>query len=119
MDYKTTQHPQKRASEAARIREKHPGHIPVIVERATSADADIPHVSKRKYLIDKDATFGMLVASVRKRLRVPRDKALFWFVAGKALVPTSALMSDVDNRYGNEDGLLYVTYTGESTFGFV
>lgn len=117
MSYKTLHGAPARAAEAARIRSKHPGHVPVIVERAATAHADIPDVAKRKYLISRDATFGELMAAVRVRLSVPRDKALFWFVAGSTLVPTSSVMADIDRRFAGEDGLLYVTYTGESTFG--
>lgn len=117
MDYKTLHRAPARAAEAARIRAKHPGHIPVIVKRAEMADADIPDVTKRKYLVDRDATFGELMAAVRARLSVPRDKALFWFVGESTLVPTSSVMGDIDRRFADKDGLLYVTYTGESAFG--
>jgi GABA(A) receptor-associated protein len=38
-------------------------------------------------------------------------------VNNKTLPPTAALMSQVYKEHKDEDGFLYVTYSGESTFG--
>lgn len=108
-------HPfEKRSSEAARIRDKYPDRIPVICEK--DARSDIPRVDKRKYLIPMDLTVGQFVYVIRKRLSIPAEKAIFIFVHN-TLPPTAALMSTVYQEHKDEDGFMYMMYSGENTFG--
>lgn len=104
----------KRREEAVRIRAKFPGKIPVIVEKAKGAD--IVDIDKSKFLVPGDLTVGQFVFVIRKRLILPPDKALFVFV-GSTLPPTGAMLKEVADVYCDRDGFLYVTYSGESTFG--
>lgn len=104
----------KRAAEARRIREKFPGRVPVIVERA--AKSDIPQIDKQKFLVPGDLTMGQFVYVIRKRLALPAEKALFVFV-GNTLPTTGSLMREIFGQYADPDGFLYVQYSGESTFG--
>ena len=90
--------------------------MPVIVERARNK-TDVPDIDKAKFLVPSDLTVGQFVYVIRKRLSLSADKALFVFV-GAALPPTSQLMREVYAQHADrEDGLLYVRYSGESTFG--
>ena len=70
---------------------------------------------------------------VRKRLRLPPEKAIFIFVNGvlpstggvphlpvschTELPAAAALMSQMYTDYKDPDGFLYVTYSGENVFG--
>ncbi|KAJ8633716.1 hypothetical protein MRB53_027052 [Persea americana] len=105
----------KRRAEAARIREKYPDRIPVIVEKAERSD--IPNIDKKKYLVPSDLTVGQFVYVIRKRIQLSAEKAIFIFV-DNVLPPTGALMSTIYDEKKDEDGFLYVTYSGENTFGF-
>ncbi len=49
-------------------------------------------------------------------LQVSPEKAIFMFVRN-VLPPTAALMADVYADHKDEDGFLYITYSGENTFG--
>jgi len=53
---------------------------------------------------------------IRKRIKLAPEKALFIFVNNTA-PSTSQLMSTVFEEARDEDGFLYVKYSGESTFG--
>jgi len=109
------QHPaDKRKAEAQRIRAKYPDRIPVIAEKA--ADSDIPDIDKKKYLVPADLSVGQFVYVIRKRIKLKAEKAIFIFV-NNSLPPTAALMSQIYKEHKDEDGFLYVTYSGESTFG--
>ncbi|GJN01714.1 hypothetical protein PR202_ga18997 [Eleusine coracana subsp. coracana] len=109
------EHPlDKRQNEASRIREKYPDRIPVIVEKATRSD--IPDIDKKKYLVPADLTVGQFVYVVRKRIKLSAEKAIFIFVKD-TLPPTAALMSAIYEEHKDEDGFLYMTYSGENTFG--
>ncbi|KAG0472623.1 hypothetical protein HPP92_014480 [Vanilla planifolia] len=105
---------EKRRSEALRIREKYPDRIPVIVEKAERSD--IPNVDKKKYLVPADLTVGQFVYVIRKRIKLSAEKAIFIFIDG-VLPPTGAVMSTIYEEKKDEDGFLYVTYSGENTFG--
>ncbi|TYG41598.1 hypothetical protein ES288_D12G188500v1 [Gossypium darwinii] len=109
------EHPlERRQAEAARIREKYPDRIPVIVERADKSD--VPDIDKKKYLVPADLTVGQFVYVVRKRIKLGPEKAIFIFVKN-ILPPTAAMMSAIYDENHDEDGFLYMTYSGENTFG--
>ncbi|XP_038876334.1 autophagy-related protein 8f isoform X2 [Benincasa hispida] len=76
---------EKRKAEAARIREKYPDRIPVIVEKAERSD--IPSIDKKKYLVPADLTVGQFVYVIRKRIKLSPEKAIFIFV-DNVLPPT-------------------------------
>ncbi|KAI8474820.1 MAG: autophagy protein Atg8 ubiquitin like-domain-containing protein [Monoraphidium minutum] len=105
---------EKRQAEAARIRDKYPDRIPVIVEKAEKSD--IPDIDKKKFLVPADLTVGQFVYVIRKRIKLSPEKAIFVFVKN-VLPPTAALMSSVYEDHKDEDGFLYITYSGENTFG--
>jgi len=109
------EHPlEKRQAEALRIREKYPDRIPVIVEKA--GRSDIPDIDKKKYLVPGDLTAGQFVYVIRKRIKLSPEKAIFIFV-NNILPPTAALMSSIYEEHKDEDGFLYIVYSGENTFG--
>ncbi|CAL5432662.1 unnamed protein product [Camellia sinensis] len=105
---------EKRRAEAGRIREKYPDRIPVIVEKAERSD--IPNIDKKKYLVPADLTVGQFVYVIRKRIKLSAEKAIFIFV-DNVLPPTGSIMSSIYDEKKDEDGFLYITYSGENTFG--
>ncbi|KAI3419250.1 uncharacterized protein J3R85_013240 [Psidium guajava] len=114
-DFKLQRPFEMRRAEASRIREKYPDRIPVIVERADRSN--ISHIDKRKFLVPADITAGQLVYVVRKRIKLSPEKALFIFVKN-TLPPTASLMAAIYEEFKDEDGFLYLTYSGENSFGF-
>ena len=54
---------------------------------------------------------------IRKRIKLSPEKSIFLFVNDTNLVPTAALLSQVYDEHKDDDGFLYITYNGESTFG--
>ncbi|KAF8831534.1 hypothetical protein HHX47_DHR1000755 [Lentinula edodes] len=106
--------PEKRKAEAERIRQKYPDRIPVICEKADRTD--IPTIDKKKYLVPSDLTVGQFVYVIRKRIKLAPEKAIFIFV-DEVLPPTAALMSAIYEEHKDEDNFLYVSYSGENTFG--
>ncbi|ODV61851.1 ubiquitin-like protein ATG8 [Ascoidea rubescens DSM 1968] len=109
------EHPfEKRKAEAMRIRQKFSDRIPVICEKVEKSD--IQEIDKRKYLVPSDLTVGQFVYVIRKRIKLPAEKAIFIFV-NDILPPTAALMSTIYDEHKDDDGFLYVLYSGENTFG--
>lgn len=105
---------EKRKVEAMRILKKFPDRIPVICEKVEKSD--IQEIDKRKYLVPSDLTVGQFVYVIRKRIQLPPEKAIFIFIKD-ILPPTAALMSSIYEEHKDEDGFLYVLYSGENTFG--
>jgi GABA(A) receptor-associated protein len=105
---------EKRKAESCRILSKYPDRIPIICEQNKSSDIEL--IDKNKYLVPSDLTLGQFMYVIRKRIKISSEKSLFLFVNGK-IPPTSQLMSIIYNEHKDDDGFLYITYSGENTFG--
>ena len=109
-----------RRNECSRIRQKYPDRIPIICEKsATCNDTTIASITKCRYLVPNDLSAGQFMYVIRKRMKLSSDKAIFLFVGDKgSMAPSSKLLSDLYLQYKDaEDSFLYITYSGESTFG--
>jgi GABA(A) receptor-associated protein len=69
-----------------------------------------------RYLVPADRTVGQFVYVIRKRIKLSPEKAIFVFV-NNVLPPTAALMSSIYEEHKEDDGFLYIAYSGENTFG--
>ena len=106
----------KRKNESANIMLKYPDRVPVICEKALNSNDNVPLIDKTKYLVPSDLTFGQMIFVIRKRLKLNPEVAIFLFVNNQ-LPPSCLLMSEVYNKYKENDGFLYIIYSGENTFG--
>ena len=104
---------EERKIESDKLKTKFPDRLPVLIKRGSDS---VQEIDKKKFLVPIDITVGQFIYIIRKRINLPPEKAIFVFVKN-ALPPTSALMSAIYQKYKNEDGFLYVTYSGENTFG--
>ena len=119
-DFKKKFDYQSRRSESSRIIAKYPDRIPVIVQRSIVKSSELlPDIDKHKYLVPSDLTVGQFVYVIRKRITLGAEKAMYIFCGdrGSVLPPSSSLMSNIYERHKDEDGFLYIMYTGENTFG--
>ena len=107
---------QKRLDESTRIREKYPERIPIICEKWGNDD-DVPDIDRKKYLVPNDLSIANFMYVIRKRLKLSSDKGIYLFVDDKVMPTTSAQLSEYYDRYKDADGFLYISYSGESTFG--
>ncbi|KAH9586681.1 Autophagy protein Atg8 ubiquitin-like [Trypanosoma melophagium] len=88
--------------------------LPVVCEKVN--DSDIGDLDKGKFLVPSDLTVGQFAMVLRKRVQLSAEEAIFLFVGG-AVPPVTAQMSDLYAKYKDEDGFLYIKYSGEATFG--
>ena len=112
--FKKKHNTEKRKEESTRIREKYPDRIPVIVEKSCSF---LPDLDKTKYLVPMNLTVGQFVLVVRKRLTLDPSVGIFLFFNNNIMANCSKLISDCYHEYKDEDGFLYIKYSGENTFG--
>ncbi|XP_028289916.1 gamma-aminobutyric acid receptor-associated protein-like 2 [Gouania willdenowi] len=104
-----------RCAEAVKICSKYPDRVPVIIEKVPGSQ--IVDIDKRKYLVPSDITVGQLMCIIRKRIRLPSEKSIFLFVS-RTVPQSSMTMGQLYDREKDEDGFLYVEYSGENTFGY-
>lgn len=104
----------KRQSDSARMREKFPERVPIILDAKSSSN--VPVIDKSKFLVPKDLTVGQFAYVIRRRISLSPDQAMFLFVRN-TLPVSSMTIGNLDADYRDEDGFLYVSYSGENTFG--
>ena len=104
---------EKRVSESTKVLTKYPDRIPIIVE---CIDDKLPKIDKNKFLVPKDLNIGQFQYVVRKRINLNQELALFFFI-NEILPSTHQILSSVYEEYKDKDGFLYISYSGENTFG--
>ncbi len=73
-------------------------------------------IDKKKYLVPADLTCGQFLYVIRKRLKLPAEKAIFLFVDGK-IPATTAMLNAIYEENQDRDGFLYMSYSDENVFG--
>mmetsp|Transcript_36945 Transcript_36945/g.42459 ORF Transcript_36945/g.42459 Transcript_36945/m.42459 type:complete len:118 (-) Transcript_36945:52-405(-) len=112
-----TKHPsfEKRKHECDRIRARYEDRIPVICEK--SPTSKLPDLDKDKFLVPNDLCAYQFNFIIRKRINLPENDSLYFFVNGKYLLKADTLMAKVYEERKDADGFLYITYTEETTLG--
>lgn len=95
---------------------KYPDRIPVIIDRANER---VGILDKNKYLIPKELPLASFHKIIRKRITLSPEEALFIFIEGANIVACATdSIADMWTKYRNaDDGLLYLIYGKEETFG--
>ena len=116
LSYKKQRTFQDRKRESENILKKYPDRIPIICEKASSATSNIEQMKKCKFLVPHDLTMGQFMYIIRRRIQISSETGLFLFI-NNTLPPTHQILIDIYNKHKSEDGFLYITYSGEQTFG--
>jgi GABA(A) receptor-associated protein len=104
---------EKRKKESARILEKYPDRIPIIIEVNPSQKIDL---DKKKFLCPSDISLGQLLCIIRKRIKLTDEQALFIFI-NETLPAMPTLLGHFYKEFKDEDGFLYAVISKENTFG--
>lgn len=104
----------KRKEESDNIIEKYPDRIPIIVQKHSTTE--LPEIDKCKYLVPKNMSITQFSFIIRKRIKLDSSQAIFITINNK-LVGSGKTISELYNDEKDEDGFLYMIYTGENTFG--
>uniref|UniRef100_A0A4X2LVP9 Gamma-aminobutyric acid receptor-associated protein-like 2 n=1 Tax=Vombatus ursinus TaxID=29139 RepID=A0A4X2LVP9_VOMUR len=106
---------QHKCVESAKIRAKHSYRVPVIVEKISGSQ--IVDTDKLKYLVPPDITAAQFMWIISKWIQLPSEEAIFLFV-DKTVPQSSLTMGQLYEKEKDEDGFLFVAYSGENTSGF-
>lgn len=104
-----------RQKESEKIKNKYPNKIPVIAEKGKNSS--ISGAQRHKFLVQEDMTLSQFMVVLRKRVKLKSEDALFIYLEGNTLAPTSATMASLSKDHGDKDGFLYIIYCSENTFG--
>ena len=117
MSYKTKKSFEERQNESKEMLNKYPERIPIIIEKLiNNNDTIIPDIDKNKQLGPRDLTIEQLIYVIRRRLKLTAEKAIFVFCSTNLLRADEQIHMAYD-KYKDKDGFLYISYSGESTFG--
>jgi GABA(A) receptor-associated protein len=113
-----------RKGEAERVISKYPERIPIICEKA-KGNVTLGDVDKIKYLVPSDMTIGQFLYVIRKKLKLPAEKAIFLCTGSGIMCSTTKKVSEVYDEYKCEreinkkefDGFLKIIYDDENVFG--
>ena len=107
---------EKRSNEAYKIMFKYPNRFPIICEKWGN-DPDMPEIDRKKYLVPNDLGVNQFIYIIRSRMKLPPEKSLYIFVNGTVMPHTGGCISEYYHKYKDDDGFLYISYSGENTFG--
>lgn len=107
--------------------EQHSEKRPLVVDRHASANPlTLPAPRNVKFLVPEALTVAAFLRVLRRQLGEGDDddddallphQALYLYTDGGALCMCSSTISNVYERYRNQDGFLYLSYMSENTFG--
>jgi GABA(A) receptor-associated protein len=72
---------------------RYPGRCPIIMQPMNVKGPKIPQISKCKYLVPRDITFGKFIYEIRKYIELKPQEALFVFVGDNSIVASTATVS--------------------------
>lgn len=104
-----------RKAESEKIINKYDNRIPIIVERENTCKI-LPEINKNKYLVPNDLTVQQFHHVIRRRLELSSNNAIYLFCDNVMPINSSTLES-VYKIHRDNDGFLYIFYSGENTFG--
>lgn len=117
--YKSTTPLQTRITKSKYAFKNYNDRYPVVIQKHYK-DKNLPDIDHIKFLVPENLDYNSLLMIIRKRLvrKLPPDIALFLLTEKGGLVTGTEKISQVySDHYDKEDGLLYLFYCSENTFG--
>lgn len=74
-------------------------------------------LSKHKYIVHSDMSFGQFAELIRSRVKLSRAEAVYYLTSKNTSVTFSRLLSEIENEFSSEDGIVYFNLRKEAAFG--
>jgi len=107
---------EQRQTESTKIMEKYTDRVCIYIEKS-NCEEEVPSLDKNKYLVPNYLSIAQFIYVIRNRIRLPKEKALFFYTKNQYLLSGNARMIELYDKYRDADGFFYITYTGENCFG--
>jgi GABA(A) receptor-associated protein len=95
-----------------KLKDKYPNKVPVILTTDQNSDLEGPF----KYLITDNLTVSNVQFILRSRLNINQYQSIYLHVDNTMLCGSHTILS-VYNKHKSSDGMLYIKYSTENTFG--
>jgi len=105
-----------RKKEAESILIKYEDRVPIILEKCPNTTTILPDVDKNKYLVPKELNMSQFCHVVRKRMKLPPEQALFFFI-NNTIIGGQKPIGKLYEEFKDEDSFLYIVFSSENTFG--
>jgi GABA(A) receptor-associated protein len=105
---------EERQEKSKSFRERHPNHIPVLVTEHKKSEVKGP--SLLKFNVSKACKIAEVIMSIKQKTNPTSTAAIYVYVNNEVCNPSQSIV-DIDSKYRNEDGYLYLVYSTENTFG--
>ena len=108
----------ERLENSTKLIDQNKGQIPVICEK--DEKSKMKALIKTKYLIKKEITVDQFIGTLRRKLQLDSNDALFLLANCQnnkyAIVGTESI-GNIYDKYKDEDGFLYIIYSNEKVWG--
>lgn len=104
----------ERSMNSKELLEKYPERVPVLVDkhyRSTISD-----ISKHRFLVPKETNISKFIYQLYQYIILDQNKSIYLFIDGDLPKPTESI-GNLYNYHKNDDGFLYISYSGENVFG--
>ncbi|XP_023347157.1 microtubule-associated proteins 1A/1B light chain 3A [Eurytemora carolleeae] len=105
-----------RRRESEDTTERYPSKVPLIVERFRR-EKYIGEIDKVKWLVPVEMTTLQLSVVLKQRLNLPPGREFFLLVNGRTVPSLTSPMVSLHQKFADEDGFLYFTYSSQECFG--
>ena len=106
---------EKRLEMSNKILKKYNDRIPVYLSRCKKCLLD--DVDNHKYICPNILTLGQFMFTIKKKLKLKPEEALYLLINEKNILPSNIEMINIYKDYKDDDGFLYISYCSENTFG--
>lgn len=114
----------KRFEDSQKVLKQYPDRVPIIIGPGSK---NAPDIATHKFLVPKQLSVGQFLYTIRSRIKLMPDQALFLFVVtfdsrgnmlNSIIASSSKTIAQIHHEYADtNDGFVYMKYDLESTFG--
>lgn len=90
--------------------------IPIIIKKSCTCKLNIKELKETRYLINKNKTLSELAYVIRSKCNINKSDSIFLF-SNNTIVCGTMLISELYNKYKDENNILHIFYSAENTFG--
>lgn len=114
--YKDNTPIERRKQMAARVKERYPDRLPIICEPIRNETK--MRMDKRKFLCPSTLRMSHFIVVIKSRIKdLKPTEAIYIYVNNSIIPPNTMTVSEAYEKYADEDGLLYIQFAKENTFG--
>ena len=108
---------EQRLEQTTNILAKYPDRICIYIERHSLCKT-LPVINKNKFLVPNSITAAQFIYVIRKKITISPQQAIFLYI-NNTIVSGNTRMIEISNKYIENDGFLYIKYSGENCFGAI